>query len=188
MSRSPEAAAQAMIDNLKAKTGKTLSEWFSALDGKGFEKHGEFMKHLKGEMGISHGYANLIAQKYREDTQGGPAADPVAAQYAAAKSHLKPIYDKIVSTVQAFGPDVEIAPKKTYVSLRANKQFALVQPSTRDRVDLGINLGDTKPGGRLEASGSFNSMVTHRVRLASVEDVDGSVKKWLEHAYSDARA
>ena len=51
------------------------------------------------------------------------------------------------------GKDVEVAPKKAYVSLRRNKQFALIQPSTRTRVDLGLNLKGVEPEGRLEGRG-----------------------------------
>lgn len=185
MAQTPEQAAQAMIDNLKEKTGKTLKQWFAELKRTDFEKHGEFMKHLKAEMGISHGYANLIAMKYREDLAGG-AGDPVAAQYAELKAGLRPIYDTIVKSVSGFGDDVEISPKKTYVSLRRKKQFALVQPSTKDRVDLGINLKGEDATGRLEHSGSFNAMVSHRVRLGSAKDVDAEVKSWLKKAYNAA--
>ena len=81
---------------------------------------------------------------------------------------------------------MELSPKKAYVSLRRSKQFALVQPSTRTRVDLGIKLIDEPAQGRLEPSGSFNSMVTHRVRLEKPQDVDDEVKDWLEKAYSQA--
>jgi len=88
--------------------------------------------------------------------------------------------------VQSFGRDVEIAPKKTYVSLRRSKQFALVQPSTKDRIDVGINLEGTAPSGRLEASGSFNAMVSHRVRIGSRKDVDAELKSWLRQAYDAA--
>ncbi|MGB5353610.1 MAG: DUF5655 domain-containing protein [Woeseia sp.] len=77
------------------------------------------------------------------------------------------IYEAILKIAKTFGKDVEVAPTKTYVSLRRNKQFALIQPSTKDRVDIGINLKGSKPGGRLEASGSFNAMVSHRVRITS---------------------
>ena len=75
---------------------------------------------------------------------------------------------------------------KSYVSLRRSKQFALVQPSTRTRVDLGINLKGDDPAGRLEASGSFNAMVSHRVRLTEADEVDAEVTGWLREAYDRA--
>ena len=85
-----------------------------------------------------------------------------------------------------FGNDIEIAPKKAYVSLRRNKQFALIQPSTKTRVDIGINLKGREPAGRLEASGSFNAMVSHRVRVAGVDEVDEELLGWLRAAYDAA--
>ncbi|MHA7871783.1 MAG: DUF5655 domain-containing protein, partial [Hyphococcus sp.] len=39
---------------------------------------------------------------------------------------------------------------------------------------------------RLEASGSFNAMVSHRIRLEKPADVDREVKAWLKKAYSQA--
>jgi predicted transport protein len=109
----------------------------------------------------------------------------VAAQYAG-KADLQPIYQRLVTAVRKFGADVEISPKKGYVSLRRSKQFGLVQPSTKTRLDVGINLKGVKPAGRLEASGSFNAMVTHRVRLGAVGDVDAELIGWLKQAYDAA--
>ena len=99
---------------------------------------------------------------------------------------MRPVYDAIVEAVSGFGGDVELAPKKAYVSLRRAKQFALVQPSTKTRVDVGINLKDVPADGRLEASGSFNAMVSHRVRLSSPDDVDAELLAWLCMAYDRA--
>ena len=87
---------------------------------------------------------------------------------------------------RAFGGDVEVAPKKAYVSLRRNKQFAIVQPSTAARLDVGLNLKGTAPAGRLELSGSFNSMVSHRIRLDSSQGVDKELIGWLKAAYDQA--
>jgi predicted transport protein len=84
-----------------------------------------------------------------------------------------------------FGGDIEMAPKKGYVSLRRSKQFASIHP-TASRVDLGIKLKDVPPKGRLEAAGSWNGMVTHRVRLEKVADVDAELKAWLKQAYDAA--
>ena len=91
--------------------------------------------------------------------------------------------DELLALAQGVGSDVEVAPKKAYVSLRRSKQFALVQPSTTTRLDLGPCLKDVAPDGRLEASGSFNAMCTHRVRIASPQDIDATVKRWLRAAY-----
>lgn len=180
----PDAAAQTMINNLPEKTGKSLDAWLELLGKQDFEKHGEIVKWLKGEHGVTHGFANLIAHSYRN--RGSSANDPVAEQYGGAKAGLKPVYDDIVKVVTGFGDDVDVSPKKAYVSLRRNKQFALVQPSTKDRIDVGINLKGEPPTDRLEASGSFNAMVSHRVRVTSKKDIDKELKTWLRRAYDAA--
>ena len=182
----PDAAAQKMIDNLPEKTGKSLTQWLGLLKKQSFEKHGEIVKWLKTEHGVTHGFANLIAHQHRDAVSGGGDDDPVAVQYAGPKAALRPIYDALVKAVQSFGKDVEVAPKKTYVSLRRNKQFALIKASTRDRVDLGLQLQGVAAKGRLEASGSFNAMVSHRVRLGNKKDVNAELKKWLRSAYDAA--
>jgi len=110
----------------------------------------------------------------------------VAGQYSGDKAALRPLYDALIAAAQKFGNDVEIAPKKTYVSLRRSKQFALLQPSTKTRLDVGLNLKGEAPEGRLEASGSFNAMCTHRVRVESKADVDATLIAWLKRAYDRA--
>ncbi len=184
MAKTPEQMAAAMIANLAHKTGKDLKQWLAVVRQFGEERHGEIVKRLKSEHALTHGYANLVAHSFRQGATGLPdEARLVDAQYAGAKASLRPIYEKIVSTVSGFGQDVMIAPKKTYVSLRRNKQFALVQPSTRTRVDVGINLPGQTPTSRLEASGSFNAMVSHRVRLSDLDQVDAEIIEWLRNAY-----
>jgi hypothetical protein len=182
----PEEMAAAMMANLKEKTGKTMPQWLKITRASKLAKHGELVKLLKGEHGVTHGFANLIAHETLN--AGAPAAgdDLIAAQYAGTKADLKPIYDALIAAVSKFGKDVEIAPKKAYVSLRRSKQFALIQPSTATRVDVGICLKGDPPSGRLEASGSFNAMCSHRVRVESVKDVDAELKRWLKEAYGRA--
>ena len=150
MAKSPEEMAAAMIANLKEKTGKTLPQWLKIAKAAKLEKHGQIVKHLKSEHGVTHGFANLIAHKTLAEGTSKPTSDLVAAQYSGGKEALRPIYEKLIEMVRKFGADVEVSPKKTYVSLRRNKQFALVQPSTKTRVDIGINLKETEATDRLE--------------------------------------
>ncbi len=182
----PEAT---MIANFKEKTGKKLDDWLKIVAKSGGKKHGEIVGMLKKDHGMTHGFANMVAMKHLKSDAGSLAeggADLVAEQYSGEKAALRPIYDAIMKSVSAFGPDVEASPKKAYVSLRRKKQFAIMQPSTKTRVDVGINLKGAAPTARLEASGSFNAMVWHRVRVETKTDVDKQLIAWLKAAYDAA--
>jgi len=183
MGKSPEEMAQSMIDNLPEKTGKSLEEWLKITRASGLDKHGQIVKMLKADHGMTHGYANLVTMKTLAEGAEPESDDLVGIQYSGPKADLKPIYDALVMEVSKFGGDLEISPKKAYVSLRRNKQFGLIQPSTKTRVDVGINLKGVEPTERLEASGSFNAMVSHRVRLSDASDVDADLIAWLRQAY-----
>jgi hypothetical protein len=183
MAKTVADAAATMVANLREKTGKSLDEWVKLARASGRAKHGELVGFLKSEHGIGHGYANMIAMEALKAADAPEGDQLVEAQYAEAKAAVRPIYDALVKAIRAFGPDVELAPKKAYVSLRRSKQFGLIQPSTPARVDVGINLKGAEPSGRLEASGSFNAMVSHRVRVGSPVEVDAELVKWLKAAY-----
>jgi hypothetical protein len=53
-------------------------------------------------------------------------------------------------------------------------------------VDVGLCLKREATGARLEAAGSFNAMVSHRVRLEKPADVDAELVGWLRQAYERA--
>jgi hypothetical protein len=143
------------------------------------------MTLLKTEYGLTHGFANMIAlQALNSDSHTESDTDSlVDGQYARAKGTMRPIYDAVIAAVNKFGTDIVISPKKAYVSLRRGKQFAIIQPSTATRVDIGIVLKETEPAGRLEAAGSFNAMMTHRVRVTKPTEVDKELLAWLKKAY-----
>ncbi|MFN0016861.1 MAG: DUF4287 domain-containing protein [Pirellulaceae bacterium] len=182
----PEEMAESVIRNLKEKTGKTLEEWLKVVKSSQLAKHGEIVKHLKEKYGIGHGYANTIVHKALAGDAPAEGDSLVDAQYAGSKAALRPIYDALISQLKKLGKDVEISPKKAYVSLRRSKQFALIQPSTATRLDVGINLKGVPASKRLEDSGSFNSMVSHRVRLETAADVDAELLAWLKKSYEAA--
>lgn len=181
-----DAATAKMIANLEANTGKQLADWIGLAKGSGQTKHGQLVAWLKAEQGLTHGYANLVAHKTLASDAGSHAGDDLmTAMFEGPKAAMKPAYDRVAAIVQGLD-GVEFAPKKGYVSFRRAKQFGLAQPSTRDRLDLGLTLKGVEPAGRLEKAGSWNAMVTHRVRIASAEEVDAEVEAWIRRAWAAA--
>ncbi len=182
----PDEQAQKMIANMPEKTGKSLEDWLAIVQPHGFEKHGAIVKFLKTDHGMTHGFANLVAHTALQSaaSTAPPDTDLVGAQYSGGKADLRPIYEDIIAFAQTLGDDVEIAPKKSSVSLRRSKQFALVTPATKTRIDLGINIKGKAPTGRLEAS--KNAMCTHVVKLSSPSDFDDDVKVWMREAFAAA--
>lgn len=176
-----------MGESLRAKTGKGLDEWVAVARGTGISGHMALVNHLKSEHGLGHGYANMIVHAANASSAASQDDEAlVAAAFDGAKAHWRPLYDRLVALVQGFGGDVELAPKKGYVSLRRKKQFALLMPSTKDRFDIGLALKGEEPVGKLELAGSWNAMVSHRVRIAADEEVGDDVAGWLRAAYDRA--
>lgn len=175
-----DKALQTMINNMSEKTGKDLDEWTQILAKENFDKHSVAVKYLKTEHGVTHGFANTIVTLSRESNE--PIADLLADQYIGKES-LKPIYQKLITIIGKFGDDITISPKKTSVSLIRKNQFVLIKPATKSRIDLGLKLKGVDAQGRLEDSGPFGAMCTHRIQLRTLNDIDDEVTNWLSQAY-----
>lgn len=178
-----EKALQTMIDNMPEKTGKSLTEWKLILKKNSFEKHSEAVNYLKKEHQVSHGFANTIVTLSKEEHVN--PVDLVTIQYRG-KEALLPIYENLLKVVKNFGADVTITPKKASVSIIRKKQFALIKPATKTRIDLGLKLRDKPMTDRLGSSGPFGTMCTHRVQLSDVNQIDIELKAWLQEAYNEA--
>lgn len=189
MAQSPEEQTAKMIEALPTTTGKSIEQWLALTAKSGKLKHGELVSWLKSEHGITHGYANLIAHSSLKSDAGSKIAagdDLVAEMFTGDKAVMRPIFDALMGAIWKFGSDIEEAPKKGYLSLRRKTQFATLHPSTKTRFDVGLKLKGVEPSGRLEAAGSWNAMMSHRVRLASASEVDAELIGWLKKAYESA--
>ena len=175
-----DPALKTMIDNMPEKTGKSLDEWKKILKANSFEKHSEGVKFLKSEHKVTHGFANTIVTLSKDENNA--PEDLVQAQYNG-KEGLFSIYDKLIEYVRSLGSDVTITPKKASVSLIRKRQFLLIKPATKTRIDLGFKLKDTPVTDRLEDSGPFGSMCTHRVRISDLAEFDNELKAWIKEAY-----
>lgn len=182
-----DKATQTMIDNLYKNTGKSLEQWMVIVKKENIAKHGEIIKFLKETHGLTHGFANLIAHKSKGSDAGSAEnqEDLITKQYTG-KENLVPVYQKLMAEIEKFGNDIEIAPKNAYVSLRRKKQFALLQPATKTRFEIGIILKGQEAQGKLEAINTANAMCSHKINVTGVNEIDDEVIDWLKKAYENA--
>ena len=181
-----DQATQTMIDNLHRNTGKTLEEWTAIVNREKFAKHGEIVSFLKEKHGFTHGFANLVAHKARgSDTGSAENTDDLVTKQYQGKEHFRPVYDRLRSIISGFGTDIEFAPKNSYVSVRRKKQFAMLNPATKTRFEVGINLKGQEPTGRLIAE-KPNAMCSHKINIERIDDVDEEVTRWMKAAYEKA--
>lgn len=181
----PAAATATQLRNIEARTGKTLAQLRALIAGSGLAKHAEQRSWLMAELGLGYGDANAVVTLARQ-AEAAPAAgaDPLDAIYTGAKAGLRPLHDALMARIQALGP-FEIAPKKTYLSLRRQKQFAMLGPATKDQVELGLNAKGLAASARLKVLPP-GGMCPYAVRLASAAEIDAELEGWLRAAYDGA--
>ncbi len=175
-----------MEKGLQEKTGKSLEQWIKIVQKTKLDKHKAIIDFLKSEHGFTHGYANFVALKARGADAASHNADDLLTNQYKGKEVLKPIYNELIKKVSKFGNDITITLKKDSVSIIRKKQFALIKPATKTRVDLGLKLKDKPTTDRLGNSGPFGTMCTHRVQLTDKKEVDKELLDWLKEAYEKA--
>jgi hypothetical protein len=179
---------QAYLDNIKAQTGKTPQDFAALAMKRGLKKHGDIVGWLKSEFALGHGHANAIAGVlFRSETRTATPEEKLDALFSGKKMAWRACADVLLQKVRRFGADVSTPANETYVSLlRGKKKFGILQPASGERFDIGIKRKGVRAGGRFEAAGSWNAMVTHRLRIADPRSVDAEVVSWLKQAYEAA--
>ena len=79
-----------------------------------------------------------------------------------------------------------IRDRKGSVSVIRKRQFVLIKPATKTRIDIGLKLKDKPIADRLGNSGPFGTMCTHRVQITSTDDIDHELIEWMKEAYEKA--
>jgi Domain of unknown function (DUF5655)/Domain of unknown function (DUF4287) len=186
-SEKDKKAFQSYLDNIKAKTGKTPEDFRKLAKKKGLVKPRDIVAWLKEEYGLGYGHAGAIYYMVvHADDVKASTEDRIEKLFMGKKVKWRKAYDALEARVRKFGTDVEVAPNMTYINLcRGSKKFAIVQ-TTAERLDIGIKLKGVAPTERFEAAGTWNNMVTHRVRITDPKQIDKKVLVWLKHAYNAA--
>ena len=179
---------EAILRNLPKNTGRTADQWADLVRAERIVNRKEQVAWLKTQ-GLGSNQATIVADYLAgpEAYAERPPAELVDAQYAGEKKALRPLYERLREEIEVLGKDVQAEPRQTYVSFSRGRQFALLQPSTKDRIDVGLVLPDVEPNDRLRPAGSFGSgRTTHRVGLKSDAAIDDDLRAWLLQAYASA--
>jgi len=161
-----DKARATQLANIEKRTGKSLDELTRIVKSSGLRKHGEMVAMLERDLGMGHGDANTLVHVVRQAEKGTPGdgassfAEVLDQLYTGKKEALRPIHEKPQKALDKV-KDLEVAPKRSYVSPRRKKQFATIGPATNTRVEIGLNFTD-------------------------VEQVDAELIGWLEKAHGAA--
>ena len=185
-----QAAHRLAVTRLRAEPGR-IGEVRALLQESGLEKHTQKRDMLMNTLGLSYGYANSLVH-YALGTDGQTAAEASGAStedvlsqiYTGAKESLRPIHEKFMEELNAFG-EFEEAPKKGYIAYRRKKQFAMLGPATNTRVELGLNMKDVPGTDRLLAQAP-GGMCQYKVKITSADEIDAELMGWVRTAFDSA--
>lgn len=188
----PNAAVITQLNNIQAKTGKRIAELHAAVVASGATKHGEKRSWLMETFQLGYGDANTVVHfidKPLPVLGVAPAAaaetgDALAAIYAGKKAALLPLHEAVMAEIAKLGA-FEIAPKKSYLSLRRSKQFAMVGPATVSEIEIGLNCKSLEPHPRLKMLPP-GQMCQATTRLSEAAQIDATLKAWIRAAYEAA--
>jgi hypothetical protein len=193
----PKAAQVTQLKNIQTKTGKSIQALHDALAKTGLTKVGEKRSWLMETYKLGYGDANAVALfvgKIPAELTSSPSSihaevssadgDPLDTLYAGPKAHLRPLHEAVMSRVKGFGAFDE-APKKTYISLRRKKQFAMIGPATKDTIEIGLNAKNLPSDARLKVLPP-GGMCQATTRISKIDEIDADVVSWLQQAYDSA--
>ncbi len=186
-----DKAVETQLRNIETKAGKSLDELTKIVQDSGLSKHGEIRQMLMNDFGLGYGDANTLAHYARQSdgeraarARGLEGSDVLDEIYTGSKAGLRPVHERLVEGIQSFG-EYETVPKKGYVSLRRKKQFAMIGPGTKGRLEVGLNVKGLPESERL-AEQAPGGMCSYKVFLTEPEQADDELLGWIRQAYENA--
>jgi hypothetical protein len=173
------------MDGLKTSTGKGLSEWLKVVDGLGTKKRNEVIAKLKSEHGFGHMQASLLAGIHANG--GKPVYQStdnlLEAQFAKA-AEMKPLYETFIEFVKRNFPNATFLPKKTYVSILENREFAAINIKPKE-LRIGLDLGDRPFDAKIEKAKLTGPMprISHMFVLTEPKQLDSKKVEAMQESH-----
>ena len=129
-----EEGLKSQLRNIEIATGRSVDDWIALIRASGLTRHSQIVAMLKADHGLSHGAANRLALTALA-ADAPVAQDPVEELFAGRPREVRAIHDRLWAEVERLG-EVEVAPKKGYLSLRRRLQFAMEKPAEIGRAHV----------------------------------------------------
>ena len=172
---------------LHSRTGQDVAAWNRRVAEAGLPDEQALRAWLDSRGVTGYGQALLVWERFGyPDFLTAEADELIDGQYSD-RPQLRPVFDAVLAALPVVGP-ATIQARKTMVSfVTPRRTFAVVQATTKSRVDLGLRLEHEHPGGRLLAARDLGA-ATVRIPLTQPEDVDAEVLDWMRRAYRENAA
>lgn len=174
------------MDGLAKETGKDLGKWMKMIDAFGSGKRNEVIAWLKSEHGFGHMNASLLAGIHANG--GKPvyaSTDDLLENQFAKAAEMRPLYEAFLAFVAKHFPNSSVLPKKTYVSILENREFAAVNIKPKE-LRIGLDLGDRPFDEKIEKAKLSGPMprISHMFVLTDEKQLDASIADALKQSHA----
>ncbi len=184
-----DKARVTQLNNIQNKTSKTIEEIRKIILESGLQKHAELRQMFVDRFGLGFGDATMLVH-FAQQSDGQTAAEAAQASpqeildgiYTGTKAGLRPLHDVVMSEISKLG-EFSIAPKKGYLSLRRKRQFAMIGPGSKNRLEIGLNMKGIPPTERLVEQPA-GGMCQYKIFLSSKNEIDVELIGYFKTAYT----
>lgn len=187
MALGPKQMGEAIIRNMKAKTGRSIEGWIDVVSSTNLREKKEVMEFLKKEQGLGHFQAQKVFEHFLgSDDYANPNA--FVDQLFSSKQ-TRELYEFAKSKILEIDKGINVQPCQTYIPFYGKNQFALLAPSGKDALVLGLHLPDEGTSSEFTAPCKLGSKrINRQIILSITSDLSASVLAAIRSAYQNNEA
>ncbi|KAB7530274.1 DUF4287 domain-containing protein [Flagellimonas olearia] len=186
MTLGPKQMGEAIIKNLKEKTGKSLEEWVQLILIHELTDKKEIMDFLKSDNRLGHFQALKIFEHHSgKDIYKDP--DKLIDQFFDSE-RTRTLFDHVRSKVFEIGDDITLRPCLIYIPFYRNRQFAVLTKTKGDKIILGLNLPENHTGnGLLEPTSKLggSERINAKTTIKGKNDLNAMLMDLITISYNN---
>ncbi len=170
MGLSPQEMGNAIVRNLKAKTGRSLDEWLVEIKDLTYSDKKECIAYLKDHYGLGHFQAQSIHK-------ASVSSATESAQKLDEKSLFKSkvaleLYHATRIKIEQTSSSVRCKPCKTYIPFYARNKFAQIRPTSGVGISVEVYLPEGSNGVIAQPISKPKDKMTHSILIKKLSDLD----------------